>query len=53
MMSFLCMKDVYEPTYLHGREKYDYCAQHSGASPTRKSASQPKKHLIKIYASIR
>ena len=48
MMGFSCMKDVYERTpYLHGREKYYYCTRHSGASPTRKSASQPKKYLIK------
>ena len=49
MMGFSCMKDVYECTpYLHGREKYllNY-TRHSDASPTRKSASQPKKYLIK------
>ena len=39
--------------YLHGREKYYYCTRHSGASPTGKSASQPKKYLIKKQAAIR
>ena len=47
MLGFSSMKDVYEHTpYLHGREKYYYCTRYSGASPTRKSASQPKKNLI-------
>ena len=44
MMGYSCMKAVYEHTpYLHDREKYYYCTRHSGASPTRKSASQVKK----------
>ena len=46
MMGYLCMnfKAVYECTpYLHDREKYYYCTRHSGASPTKKSASQLKK----------
>ena len=43
-MGYSCMKAVYEHTpYLHDREKYYYCTLHSGASPTRKSASQVKK----------
>ena len=47
MMDFSCMKAVYEHTpYLHGREKYYYCARHSGVSPTRKSASQLEKYVI-------
>ena len=48
MMGFSHMKDVYERyPYLHGREKYYYCTRHTGASPTRKSASQPKNYMIK------
>ena len=49
IVGFSCKKDaVYERTpYLHGREKYYYYTQHSGISPTRKSASQPKKYLLK------
>ena len=48
VISFSCMKAVYEHTpYLHGREKYYYFNRHSGASPTRKSANQLKKCLIK------
>ena len=46
MMGYLCMnfKAVYERTpYLHDREKYYYCTRHSGASPTKKSASRLKK----------
>ena len=43
MIGYSCMKAVYERTpYLHDREKYYYCTRHSGASPTRKSASQVK-----------
>ena len=45
MMGFSSMKAVvYEHTpYLHDKEKYFYCTRHSGASTTRKSASQLKK----------
>ena len=44
MKGYSCMKAVYQHTpYLYDREKYYYCIRHSGASPTRKSASQLKK----------
>lgn len=53
MMGFSYMKTVYEHTrYLHGREKYYYCAWRSGASPTRKSTSQVEKYVIKKWLKI-
>ena len=49
MMGFSCMKAAYDHTSHASiaEKKYYYCTRHSSALPTRKSASQLKKYLIK------
>ena len=43
--SYKAVYEVQHTPYLLGRESFYYCTRHSGASPTRKSASQLKKCL--------